>query len=74
MFEYRTLSSYWIANKSRLRFIFKQLYYALYNYERGTRLPDPNLIRSTIDNNDVETAKKIIETYNLIHSSNIIPE
>lgn len=73
-FEYRTLSSYWIDNRSRLHFIFKQIYYALYNYERGTRLPDPNLVRSTIDNNDVETAKKIIEEYNLIHPNNIIPK
>lgn len=73
-FEYRTLSSYWIANESRLHFIFKQLYYALYNYERGTRLPDPYLIRSTIDNNDVEIAKKIIKEHNLIHPNNIIPE
>ena len=74
MFEYRTLSSYWIANRSRLHFIFKQLYYALYNYERGTRLPEPSLVRSIIDNNDIETANKIIEKYNLIHPNNITPE
>lgn len=74
MFEYRTLSSYWIANRSRLHFIFKQLYYALYKYEHSARLPEASLVRSIIDNNDIETAKKIIEEYNLIHPNNIIPE
>lgn len=73
-FEYRTLSSYWIANEIRLKFIFKQLNYALYNYERGTSLPDGELVRSVINNNDVEFANKIIKDYKLIHPSNITPE
>lgn len=73
-FEYRVLSSYWIANTSRLQFIFRQLTYALYNFERGVFLPNGLLIRDTINNNDVETAKKLIEDYKLIHPNNIIPE
>jgi hypothetical protein len=73
-FEYRTLSSYWIANPSRLSFIFKQVYYALYCFEAGHSLPSGDVVRDTINNNDVEKAKIIIEKYNLIHPNNIIPE
>jgi hypothetical protein len=73
-FEYRTLSSFWIANPSRLRFIWKQVMYALYAYECGYNLPDYNLTRSTINNNDVETAKALIAEFNLLHPKNVNPE
>ena len=73
-FEYRTLSSYWIGNESRLRFIWKQLEYALYSYERGTRLPDPYDVIKAINENNIELAKAIIETYELIHPRNVKPE
>lgn len=73
-FEYRTLSSFWIANPSRLRFIWRQLMYALYAYENGYNLPDYDLTRSTIDNNDVDTAKALIFEFNLLHPKNIKPE
>lgn len=73
-FEYRTLSSYWIGNESRLKFIWKQLMYALYAFERGWSLPNFELTRSTIDNNDVEKAKEIIREYELIHPNNVTPE
>ena len=39
-FEYRTLSSYWIATEARLRFIWRQVEWALRNFERGSYLPD----------------------------------
>lgn len=73
-FEYRTLSSYWIANPSRLSFIWKQVAYALYAYERGLALPDYDLTRNTINNNDVDTARALIEDYSLIHPKNVKPE
>lgn len=73
-FEYRTLSSYWIANESRLRFIWKQVTYALWMFERGKAIPDPYSIRDAINNNDVETAKYLIDKYGLINPNNIKPE
>lgn len=73
-FEYRTLSSYWIGNPSRLRFIWKQLQYALFAYERHLILPNYEITRNTINNNDVETAKSLIEEFNLIHPDNVKPE
>jgi hypothetical protein len=73
-FEYRTLSSFWIANPSRLSFIWKQVAYALYAYERGLALPDYDLTRNTINNNDVDTAIALIEEYSLIHPKNVKPE
>jgi hypothetical protein len=73
-FEYRTLSSFWIANPSRLRFIWKQLMFALHAYERGLALPDYNLTRSTINNNDVDTAKALIAEFGLLHPNNNKPE
>ena len=73
-FEYRTLSSYWIGNESRLKFIWKQLMYALLAFERGWNLPNFEVTRSTIDNNDVEKAKELIKEYELIHPDNVTPE
>lgn len=73
-FEYRTLSSYWIGNESRLRFIWKQVMYALFCYERGSYIPDPSVVRDVINNNDVEAAKHLIKEFDLIHPNNIIPE
>ena len=61
------VSSYWIANPSRLSFIFKQVYYALYCFENGYSLPNGQIVRETINNNDIEKAKILIEKYNLIH-------
>ena len=73
-FEYRTLSSYWIANPSRLQFIYKQVMYALEAYERGWGLPSPDEVRHTINNNDVENAKQLIERFQLIYPNNVKPE
>ena len=73
-FEYRTLSSYWIGNPSRLRFIWRQLMFALNAYERGWNLPDGDLIRNTINNNDVETAKRLLTEYEMINPKNVKPE
>lgn len=73
-FEYRTLSSYWIGNESRLRFIWKQVTYALYAFENGKHLPSAQVVRDTINNNDVELAKRIIAEYDIIHPNNVNPE
>lgn len=73
-FEYRTLSSYWIGNPSRLRFIWRQLMFALHAYEHGWNLPDGDLIRNTINNNDVETAKRLLIEYEMINPKNVKPE
>ena len=48
--------------------------YALYAYERGYDLPDYNLTRSTINNNDVDTAKALIAEFDLLHPKNVNPE
>ena len=73
-FEYRTLSSFWIANQSRMRFIWNQLIYALRNYERDSIIPDGQLVQNIINNNDVETAKLVIDKFNLICPNNVQPE
>lgn len=73
-FEYRTLSSFWIANPSRLRFIWKQVRYALHAYERSYNLPDPRVVQDTINNNDIETAKALIAEFELIAPDQIKPE
>lgn len=73
-FEYRVLSSYWIDNASRLRFIWNQIIWALYSYERGHALPDLMTVQDTINNNDVETAKALIKQFSLIAPNNTDPE
>lgn len=73
-FEYRTLSSFWIANTSRLSYIWKQIQYALYAYNNRFSLPNMSMVRDTINKNDVEAAKDLIEVYKLVHPDNIKPE
>ena len=73
-FEYRTLSSFWIENESRLRFIWRQVEYALWAYENGRQLPEWTYIVDAINNNNTELANKVIETYDLIHPDNVKPE
>lgn len=73
-FEYRVLSSYWIANKSRLKFIWKQLFYALYAWENGCPLPDAELVRLTINTNNIKDAEALIKAYDIIHPDNVNPE
>lgn len=69
-FEYRTLSSYWIATEARLKFIWRQVEYALYNFERNSYLPDWEYIVKAINNNDVALATKLIEEFDLIRPNN----
>ena len=69
-FEYRTLSSFWIADESRLRFIWKQLIYALYNYEHRNYLPNSSDVQDAINNNNLELAKELITNYKLIYKNN----
>ena len=70
-FEYRTLSSYWIANPERLRFIWKQVEYALFMYDCGRNIPDGSVVREAIDTNNVELAKKLVADFKLIHPDNV---
>ena len=69
-FEYRTLSSYWIATEARLKFIWKQVEYALYNFECSNYLPDSAYVVKAINDNDVALAKKLIEKFDLIRPNN----
>ena len=73
-FEYRTLSSFWIANPSRLRFIWKQVMYALHAYERGYNLPNPQVVQDTINNNNIDTARTLIAEFKLLAPNQIKPE
>ena len=57
-----------------MRFIWKQLEYALYAFEHGTRLPDAYDVVKAINENNIELAEAIIETYELIHPKNVKPE
>ena len=69
-FEYRTLSSYWIATEARLKFIWRQVEYALFNFEQNTLIPNSEYIVKAINNNDVALATKLIKEFNLILPNN----
>jgi hypothetical protein len=73
-FEYRTLSSYWIANPIRLKFIWNQVARALKAYHKGLAIPSGDVTRSVINNNDVDAAKYLIDKYGLVDPNNVIPE
>lgn len=65
-FEYRTLSSYWINDHTRLEFIWEQLSKALNGYLSDTSIPDGNTVQNIINNNDVDLAIQIIKQYYLL--------
>jgi hypothetical protein len=46
----------------------------LYAYENGRQLPDWTYVVEAINNNNIELANKLIETYDLIHPDNVNPE
>lgn len=73
-FEYRTLSSYWIANPTRLQFIWNQVMWALHAFENSYPLPSAETTQNVINNNDIETAQLLIKEYSLIYPKNIKPE
>ena len=70
-FEYRTLSSYWIGSPDRLRFIWKQVEWALFMHDHSANLPDEEIVREVINTNNVDAAKELIKQYKLIHPNNI---
>lgn len=73
-FEYRTLSSFWIGNPTRLRFIWRQVIYALHAFECNWNLPNGSDVRNAINNNDIEKAKELIVAYEIMHPKNVKPE
>lgn len=73
-FEYRTLSSYWLGNESRLKFIWRQVEHALYMYENYSPIPEGATTRDVINSNNTETAIMLIKKYNLLNPNNQKPE
>lgn len=65
-FEYRTLSSYWIDDHTRLGFIWRQLSNALDGYISGKSIPNGVDVQNIINNNNVDLAIQIIKQYNLM--------
>ena len=63
-----------MENESRLRFIWRQLEYALAAFEGGRRLPSPDIVMEIINNNNTELAQAVIANYELIHPNNVTPE
>ena len=53
-----------------MKFIWKQVEYALYNFERSNYLPDSAYVVKAINDNDVALAKKLIEKFDLIRPNN----
>ena len=48
--------------------------FALHAYECGWRLPDGDLVRNTINNNDVEMTKQLLIEYEMLNPKNVKPE
>lgn len=64
-FEYRTLSSMMMSSRKNLEFIWDQLKKAINAYESEYEIPDNDEIIETINNSNVELAKRLINIYNL---------
>lgn len=66
MVEYRTLSSAMMKDTKTLEFVWVQLIKALNAYNTKTGLIDPKDIIEAINNSNIEVAKNLISTYNLV--------
>lgn len=64
--EYRTLSSHFISSPHTLNFVWDGIMKAIDAYNKGVPFIDGSIVQKTINNSDVETAKKLIAQYNLI--------
>lgn len=62
-FEYRTLSNFWIFEEKYIRWVFNNTNRAM-DFQ-GNISPDYILIEQTINQNNAETAKYLIEKYSL---------
>lgn len=64
--EYRTLSSYFISSQETLEFVWNGIMKAINAYNYNLPLISAETVQNTINNSDVETAKHLIEKYNLV--------
>lgn len=64
--EYRTLSSAMLQDEDTLSFVYMQVLKAIDAYENDFRLPEPQFVRHTIDQGNVESANLLIQKYNII--------
>lgn len=64
--EYRVLSSAMMKDTQTLSFVWRQLMRAIAACNHDVDLLDSDLVVSTINNSDIETAKKLINKFNLL--------
>ena len=64
--EFRTLSSYFISSQETLEFVWNGIMRAINAYNYNLPLINAETVQNTINNSDVETAKYLIEKYNLV--------
>lgn len=69
MFEFRTLSSAMLNSIETISLIFQQVVNAVDAVNRGKSLPYYKDVIKTINNSDVEFAKKLIDKYKILESS-----
>ena len=55
-----------MKDTASLEFVWNQLSKAINAYNHGYGLPDSSLVIEAINNSDVELAKRLIATYDLI--------
>lgn len=66
MFEYRTLSSAMMSDKSRIEFIYEQVIRAINAFNNGIVLPDYATTQLAINNGDTTLANILIKNFSLI--------
>ena len=64
--EWRSLSSYMMSSPETLEFVWNGIMRAINAYNYNLPLIDAETVQNTINNSDVETAKHLIEKYNLV--------
>jgi hypothetical protein len=64
--EYRSLSSYMMSSPEMLSFVWNGIQKAISAYNHNVPLIDSTVVQSIINNSDVELAKILISSFNLI--------
>ncbi len=66
MYEYRVLSAAMYSTDERLSLVWDCIERALRAYNNEEKLISPDIIQSVINSSDVESAKKLIEEYQIL--------
>ena len=64
--EWRVLSGYFLSNDETIGFMWDQAMKAIDAYNNFVEIPNEIIVQRTINNSDINSAKKLCKEFNLI--------